>query len=385
MKLVTSGRAPILAQAAVIAVAAMFGLTYSLSAALIAVSLSEQGWGEAVIGANAAMHAAGVIVVALLLPRIVSFFGIRRLVLLALVVAGVVLASFPALPYIAAWFLLRLLLGMASEILFVLSETWTNTLSREETRARVMAAYTSALSIGFAAGPLTLSFIGSSGYLPYLTGAAFALAAALLVASPRLEAPDFTETPVGSPLRYLHLAPVAIAATMLNSALETSGLSFLAIYAMQLGWAETEATRLMMVMMVGAIVLQLPIGWLGDKLDRVSLVIGLAVAAALGALVWPSALSSPWLTYLLLFLWGGAFVGIYTLMLAVVGSRFRGSELIGIYAAMGLMWGLGAFLGPIAAGLAMERWEDGLAYFAAAVCAAFAAFVALKGRGSAAR
>lgn len=377
MTLPTPGRSSFLAQAAVIATASMFGLTYSLSATLIAFGLADQGWGEGVIGANAAMHATGVIIVALLLPRIVPFFGMRRLVLLALVVAGVVLAAFPLLPFITLWFLLRLLLGMASEILFVLSETWINGLSREETRARVMAAYTAALSIGFAAGPFILSLVGTSGYLPYFAGAGIALLAVFLVASPKVEAPDSGEAPVGSPLRFLHLAPVAIAATMLNAALETSGLSFLAIYAMQLGWPEAEATQLMTVMMVGAIVLQLPIGWLGDKMDRSRLVMALAIAAALGALVWPFALGLPWLTYLLLFLWGGAFVGIYTLMLAVVGSRFRGSELIGIYAAMGLMWGLGAFLGPIAAGLAMEWSANGLAFFAAAVCALFAAFVAV--------
>jgi MFS family permease len=373
----TPGGSRLLAQAAVIATAAMFGLTYSLSAALIAFSLADRGWGEAVIGANAAMHAAGVMIVAVLLPRIVPFFGIRRLVLLALVMAAVVLASFPVLPIIAVWFVLRLLLGMSSEVLFVLSETWTNSLSGEATRARVMGAYTAALSIGFAAGPMILSLIGTSGFLPYLVGAGCALAAACLVASPKVEAPEFSEEPIGSPLRFLHLAPVAIAATMLNAALETSGLSFLAIYAIQLGWPETEATQLMTVMMVGAIVLQLPIGWLGDKLDRVKLVIMLAIAAALGALIWPFALGNPWITYALLFLWGGAFVGIYTLMLAVVGSRFHGSELIGIYAAMGLMWGLGAFLGPLAAGLAMEWSDNGLAFFASAVCATFAAFVGI--------
>ncbi|WP_018388453.1 MFS transporter [Ancylobacter sp. FA202] len=380
MTVPTSGRSTLLSQAAVIATASMFGLTYSLSAGLIAFGLADQGWGEAVIGANAAMHAAGVIIVALLLPRIVPFFGMRRLVLLALVTAGVVLAAFPVLPFIALWFLLRLLLGMASEVLFVLSETWTNSLSREETRARVMAAYTAALSIGFAAGPFILSLVGTTGYLPYLAGAGVALVAVFLVASPKIEAPDSGEAPTGNPLRFLRLAPVAIAATMLNAALETSGLSFLAIYAMQLGWPETEATQLMTVMMVGAIVLQLPIGWLGDKMDRVKLVVALAVAAALGALIWPFALGHPWLTYTLLFLWGGAFVGIYTLMLAVVGSRFHGSELIGIYAAMGLMWGLGAFLGPIAAGLAMQWSANGLAFFAAAVCATFAAFVAVVGQ-----
>lgn len=50
---------------------------------------------------------------------------------------------------------------------------------------------------------------------------------------------------MGSPLRFLHLAPVAIAAATVTAALEASGLSFLAIYATQLGRPEMEATQLM--------------------------------------------------------------------------------------------------------------------------------------------
>lgn len=365
---------------AVIATATMFGLTYSLSAALIAFSLAERGLSEVVIGANAAMHAVGVLFAAVLLPRIIAVFGIRRLVILALVIASAVLASFPAMPVIWLWFLLRLVLGMASEVLFVLSEAWTNSLSTEATRARSMAAYTAALSVGFALGPMILSVIGTSGFTPYLAGAAVALAAAAFVASPKVEAPVFDEPAAGSPVRFMRMAPVAIAATVLNAAIETAGLSFLAIYAVHLGWPEAEATRLMSCMMIGAILLQLPIGWLGDKMDRIKLVAALALLAALGALVWPLALQNEVLTYALLFLWGGAFVGVYTLMLTIVGSRFQGAELIGIYAAMGLMWGLGALLGPLAAGAAMEVSRHGLAFFAAAICGAFGLFAMIRGR-----
>ncbi|OYY24060.1 MAG: MFS transporter, partial [Azorhizobium sp. 35-67-15] len=129
--------------------------------------------------------------------------------------------------------------------------------------------------------------------------------------------------------------------------------------------------RLMSCMMLGAIVLQLPIGWLGDKMNRRHLVIALAATATGGALLWPLALQSPLATYALLFVWGGAFVGIYTIMLTVVGSRFQGSALVGIYAVMGLTWGGGALIGPLAAGFAMQLTLHGLALFAAFACGLF--------------
>ncbi|MFX8903244.1 MFS transporter, partial [Acinetobacter baumannii] len=76
-------------------------------------------------------------------------------------------------------------------------------------------------------------------------------------------------------------------------------------------------TRLVSTMMIGAILLQLPIGWAGDKMDRRRLMLWLGVASVVGALIWPLVLDQPMIAYPLLFVWGGVFVGIYTMMLTL--------------------------------------------------------------------
>ena len=376
-----SSSSDILSRAAVIATAAMFGLTYSLSAPLIAMNKAREGASETLIGMNAAMHAIGVLITALLLPRLVARLGPRRLILLSLAASACVLVVFGLIPNIWLWFPLRLLLGMAAEALFVVSETWINALSTENTRARAMAAYTAALALGLALGPLILSLVGAEGTLPFLIGAVISLCAATLVIAPAVRAPPFEKPSSGNPLRFLRLAPVAIGAITLNAAVETAGLSFLALYAIGLGWQAEDAARLMFVMMFGAIILQLPIGWLGDMVDRGKLIIGCAVLATLGAALWPFALQSEIATYALLFVWGGVFVGIYTLTLTVVGSRFSGGDLVGIYALMGLTWGAGALVGPLLAGLSMQAGTHGLAIFAAVACGLFAVAAIMRRDG----
>ena len=68
-------------------------------------------------------------------------------------------------------------------------------------------------------------------------------------------------------------------------------------------------------------------------------------------------------------------------MLTIVGSRFKGGELDGIYAVMGLTWGVGALLGPALAGIAMIFFTHGLPLFAAAAaCLLFALFLAATKR-----
>jgi MFS family permease len=364
-----------LSTAAVIAAATIFGLTYSLSAPLIALNLDAQGYSEAFIGLNAAMHAIGVLLIAPFMPRLAAALGARQLTFWALLLSAAALALFPFAPSVYWWFPLRLLLGVGAEALFVMTETWTNELSTEATRGRTMAVYTAALSLGMVCGPSVLAAIGTSAQA-YFIGAAIAAGACLFVILPWVLTPPRFASTGANPLRYMRMAPIAMATTVLNAAIETAGLSFIALYAAGQGWSETGAMRLISTLMLGAIVLQLPIGWIADRVNRRRLALTLAVLSALGALLWPYVLGTLWLTYTVIFIWGGLFVGIYTVMLAMVGERFKGGELVGIYGAMGFAWGAGALIGPAAAGVAMKSSAlFGLPGFVALACALFALFM----------
>jgi hypothetical protein len=70
-------RSSYISTAAVIATASIFGLTYSLTAPLIALQLAQRGYGEFYIGLNAAMHAVGVLLIAPVLPGLAVRFGAR--------------------------------------------------------------------------------------------------------------------------------------------------------------------------------------------------------------------------------------------------------------------------------------------------------------------
>jgi MFS family permease len=361
--------------AAVIATATVVGLTYSLTAPLIALQLAQRGYTEFYIGLNAAMHAAGVLLIAPVLPSLAVRFGARGLIVAALVLTSALLALFPLVPVVWLWFPLRLGFGIGAEALFVMSETWTNELCSEQARGRTMALYTAALSLGMVCGPSVLSAIGP-GRDAYLIGAAVSALAIVLVALPWVIAPPRFEPTGSNPLRYMRLAPIAMATTVLNAAIETAGLSFIALYAAGQGWSEQRAMQLISTLMLGAIVLQLPIGWIADRVDRRRLALALAGLSAAGALLWPYVLQQGWLTFAVIFVWGGLFVGIYTVMLAMVGARYRGGELVGIYGAMGFAWGAGALIGPSVAGVAM-RWNAlfGLPGFVAASCGLFALYM----------
>jgi hypothetical protein len=80
------GRWPrLLSMGAVIMAATIFGLSYSLCAPLIAMSLAADGHSGSYIGLNAAMHALGVLLIAPAMPSLAARFGARSLAVAALV------------------------------------------------------------------------------------------------------------------------------------------------------------------------------------------------------------------------------------------------------------------------------------------------------------
>lgn len=349
----------------------VFSLTYGLSSPLIAFKLLNAGMSESAIGVNAAMHAVGVFLIAPFLPALFRRYRPLTLIVVSLCAIAVIFVLFGVVSF-PMWFLLRMGLGLFSEIIMVQTETWLNGSTVERARGKVLALYTAGMSLGFATGPLILAWTGSDGNLAFYVASVLAgLAIVFIFTSgmPRVEGHEEKPETLGNSLK---LAALPIMATVLNAAVEVLGMNFLSLYAIKLGWSESASALLISVLMFGAILLQLPIGWLADRVDRLKLMTTLAFIAAALAFVWPHILAFHLLSYVMLFIWGGIFVGIYTVAITWVGERFNGGQLAGIYAAMSVAWGAGALAGPLLGGFAMTFSLHGLPWLTGALCLVFA-------------
>ncbi|MBM7356442.1 MFS transporter [Lelliottia amnigena] len=349
----------------------VFSLTYGLSSPLIAFKLLNAGMSESAIGVNAAMHAVGVFLIAPFLPALFRRYRPLTLIVVSLCAIAVIFVLFGVVSF-PMWFLLRMGLGLFSEIIMVQTETWLNGSTVERARGKVLALYTAGMSLGFATGPLILAWTGSDGNLAFYVASVLAALAIVFIFTsgmPRVEGHEEKPETLGNSLK---LAALPIMATVLNAAVEVLGMNFLSLYAIKLGWSESASALLISVLMFGAILLQLPIGWLADRVDRLKLMTTLAFIAAALAFVWPHILAFHLLSYVMLFIWGGIFVGIYTVAITWVGERFKGGQLAGIYAAMSVAWGAGALAGPLLGGFAMTFSLHGLPWLTGALCLVFA-------------
>ena len=365
--------------AVVVLLAGVFAITQGLTYPLLALVLEAQGISPTVIGLNTAMTPLGLLLSAPLLPVVARRFGPVRVALASAIGVAVLLALIGATRSLWIWFPARLLLGFAIDGLYITCETWINQLAPERLRGRILGLFSSVLALGFASGPFVVALAGTQGWTAFLVGIAIALASAALVVAVRRRLPGLDGDEGASLFAFLPLAPLLLLLVGAAAAFDQVTLSLLPVYALRIGLPEALAAGTVGVLAIGNVLFQLPIGWLADRWSRSGtclLLCGLTVA---GAAALPLAADEQGLLWPLLFLWGSAAYGVYTLALVQLGDRFRGALLLAGNAAFALVWGLGGLVGPPLAGLFMDTLgPDGLPLLLGLLYAAL--FVAVAGR-----
>lgn len=82
----------------------------------------------------------------------------------------------------------------------------------------------------------------------------------------------------------------------------------------------------------------------------------------------PLAIERSWSAYLAVALLGAALGAIWTISVVMLGTRYRGAELAGAYAATGILHGIGMIAGPVLAGYAAAAWSPAAIPPAVALC-----------------
>jgi len=341
---------------AVAAGATLFTTVQGLSYPLLAVILYRRGAAETFIGFNTAMMPLGMILAAPIATALM-----RRIGGLALA-AGSICGAVLCLLLIAAindpwtWMPLRLFQGLSLACLFVVTDTWVNQLAPAHARGRVLGFYSMLTSVGFALGPALLLMVGTQGWAPFLAGAACGLLSLVPLVMSRAELPPRDAAPSQSILAFFPLAPVLLAGAAAAALADQAAMSMLPIFTLRYGMDVSASNFTLIVMVAGSIGLQYPIGWLAEHVPQRALYAGCALTTAAGAALMPVAVHAPFVFWLVVFIWGGAYYAIYTLSLVRLGERYRGAALIAGNAAFAAMWGAGGLLGTPAIGAAMQLW-----------------------------
>jgi MFS family permease len=378
-----SPRQVILALGVAIASVTIVGTGLSLTLPLLALRLDEQGYSARAIGLNSTAGGLAVVIGAAFVPALAHRLGVKRLLLLALLIGGLSLLSFAATDSYWAWLGIRAVFGGALTALFVTSEYWINAIAPPRHRGFVLGFYAASLAGGFAAGPLTLGFTGISGITPFASATALFAIAAVPIVLWSGKAPEMESAPKIPVFAFLASVPAATFAGLLHGAIETASLGLLPVYAVRAGEGAETGAFFVTLFALGNVVFQLPIGFVSDRMERGKLLIWLALLSLCGAVALALAGPSHFALFCgLLVLWGGVAGSLYAVGLAHLGSRYSGEDLASANAAFIMLYALGMLLGPPIVGFGMDVTPPNGFFFAIAAMLAPYLLCNLRPRGA---
>ncbi len=309
----------------------------------------------ALIGLSAAMMPVGLILSASFVPAAVRLFGARNLAVGCSLIGALCFLGIGYRQDWVAWFVIRFLVGVVINPLYVLGEVWALSLAPPSRRGRVMGVFNALMGAGYAAGPLILITVGASGWPPFIAAiAGFAFCALILRAvSSKLTGFEDDGQPASGLFGFARLAPALLFAVLVSAAVQQGTYALMPVFGAAYGLPERILAALVMALSLGNIFLQIPLGLLAERFGGRAMIIFCALATTTCAVLLPLLITTPAI-WLVLLVMGAVGYGVYTMALVELGSPFKGTVLVAGNAAFALMWGAGGIVGPPGAGALMQ-------------------------------
>ena len=334
---------------------AIISLAHGLQGTLIGVRAIVEGFSFISTGFIVAGYYVGYLTGSIVIPIFLKRVGHIRVfaALASLASIAILLHSVFVEPYM--WFFIRILTGISLAGIFVIMESWLNAKSTNETRGKILSIYMI----------VTFSFLGLGQFLLNLSDPAevdlfilvsillsFALLPILLSIT---EAPNITDSKKISLKELFVISPLGFVGAFFTGLAHSAILGYGAVFAASKGLGLFEISVFMVIVTSFGALFQWPIGYLSDKIDRRVILISVTlIASALSLFIVASSYISLIIFFILLAIYSGMSLPLYSLTIAHTNDFLQQDEIIGGTASMCILVGLGSICGPIAASLFMN-------------------------------
>ncbi len=289
------------------------------------------------------------------------------------------LIAFPLLTDPWVWTVLRLVLGFCLSGIYVTSESWLNDRATNATRGTLLSAYMVSQMLGVVAAQGILALGDASGFGLFILASilvSLAFTPVLLSAVPLPASEAIKPMSLGE---LYARSPLATVGTLILGGVFAAQMGMASVYGAKVGLGVGEISAFVAALFIGSVLFQFPVGWMSDLIDRRVLILSLAVTGAVA-----SALAFGFAGNLAALLVAAVVIGgmaspLYSLFIAYTNDYLDHEDMPAAASGMVFVYGLGAILGPLVTGQAMDM-AGPQAFWAvlAALFAAIAGFTAWR-------
>jgi MFS family permease len=286
-----------------------------------------------------------------------------------------VLVIYPVAPDWVAWSLLRVLIGFCFSGIYITAESWLNNAATNETRGQALSAYMIVQMLGIIASQALVNVADPSGFTLFVIPSVLVSLAFMPLLLAPTPAPDFQTTRGLSFRALFRISPLGCAGMLLTGGVFSAMFGMASVWGAMKGLSVRDISLFVGALYVGGLVLQYPVGWVSDRMDRRKLIMGLSVVAAVTMLL-ASVLELPFVLYLVVaLLLGGITNPVYALLIAYTNDFLKSEDMAAASAGMIFLNGFGAIFGPLVTGWIMGQvGAGGFFLFIGLLYAALAAY-----------
>ena len=265
-----------------------------------------------------------------------------------------ILILYPAFAHPVAWVLGRVVIGFCFSGVYVTAESWLNNSADNTNRGKTLSVYMIVQMFGIVCAQVLLVMGDAGGYALFIVASvlvSISFAPILLSISPT---PAF-ETTKPMPLKTLiETSPLGCFGMFLLGGVFSAQFGMSAVYGMAAGLTIVQISMFVSSIYVGALLMQYPIGWFSDYIDR--RVVILIVAAVGGAMSLVGFLFDHYFGALLVaaFVIGGTSNPLYSLLIAYTSDYLEADNMAAASGGLIFINGMGAIMGPLVTGWMMD-------------------------------
>jgi len=288
-----------------------------------------------------------------LAPALIRRVGHVRVFAALASLISAILILYPALTDPISWTLGRVLIGFCFSGVYVTAESWLNNAATNETRGQALSLYMITQMAGIVSAQGLLLIADPAGFILFIIPSvlvSISFAPILLSVSPT---PAFGTTKPMSLRHLVRISPTGAVGVFLMGGVYSALFGMASVFGTSAGLSVAQISGFIATIYLGGLLLQFPIGWLSDRMDRRTLILGAAAVGGTAAAA-AMALGDDYSALLAAgFVIGGMSNPLYALLIAYTNDYLQPEDMAAASGGMLFMNGVGAIIGPIVTGWMM--------------------------------
>ncbi|QIE42094.1 MFS transporter [Rhodobacteraceae bacterium SC52] len=263
-----------------------------------------------------------------------------------------ILIMFPTMTEPWVWIVLRVAMGFCFSGVYVTAESWLNNAASNENRGKALSLYMIVQMLGVVSAQGLLNLGDPSGFVLFIVPSVLVSIAFAPILLSVVPTPAYETAKAMSTLELFRLAPLSCVSSFLLGGVYSALFGMASVFGGQAGLTVPQISAFVAAIYVGGLILQFPIGYLSDRMDRrrlILMVVGIGIIGGMLGILqggfYPLLVSA--------FIIGGAANPLYGLVIAYANDYLDHDDMASASGRLIFLNGVGAIGGPLLTGWMM--------------------------------